>query len=567
MDEEDGNFLDPETAYASDLKGKRSASESAIKIDENTKDIGDSTRKQKRSASMVQPSSTKIYHVKEGDSLMGVAVKHGCTIGELRSINKLHSSQILCGQVLFVPEGGKKVGSNLNQPSLSASSTLTYDESLDGSEESLKSSAEGGSSKGNQHSSGILHRVPAMFITDGQGVVKGVMMISTHRIIFQPQMNDALVKERGIEAYQVNQRVSALFSVSINNDLINFGKEETPTSRDDSFVGVSAKGNGGRRGRFSSVTGTSDTKAEGEEEVADGSGSLSVSNPDLIEKNDATGSETQVTLGPFAKPKVSDLPKYIRLEFHSRKGFNNFWFAVKNEFLNDGLSATLESICLENEAKRYHVVEKDFEDPEIKGEISKTANGKAVQERHFFEDKLLFDESIGKPELLDESLFWTDELLTKFCKHLPPMLQRSNWKLIYSTAVHGTSINTLYRNSKKHAGPCVLCVLDEKGYVFGGFSSTHWQISQNYMGNGECFVFKLLPKFEVYEWTGENDFFMSGSPNALIMGGGEGRSAIWIHSYLRQGSSNATSTFGNPCMASSIDFGVQAIELWGIVDS
>ena len=133
--------------------------------------------------------------------------------------------------------------------------------------------------------------------------------------------------------------------------------------------------------------------------------------------------------------------------------------------LNDGLSKTLESICQENEARRYHLVDADFKDPEVLGEVSKNLNGEAVKQRQFFEDKLLFDETIGKAELLDDSLFWTNELLLKFCKYLPPSLQRCDWKLVYSTAVHGISINTLYRNSKKHGGPCVLSILDDKGYV------------------------------------------------------------------------------------------------------
>ena len=169
------------------------------------------------------------------------------------------------------------------------------------------------------------------------------MMISTHRVIFQPQMNDALVKERGIEAYQVNQRVSSLFSVTINLDLVSFGRESTIHSRDDSYVGSSANaGMNQRRSRFSSVPTFLDATAK----ESTGQQSLSASelpegNPEASSggQSDASlsgnglcgDSSLETTFGPYAKPRASDLPKYVTLEFHSRKGFNKYWFAVKDE--------------------------------------------------------------------------------------------------------------------------------------------------------------------------------------------------------------------------------------------
>ena len=120
---------------------------------------------------MVQPRSTQIHRVEEGESLVGIAVKHGCTAGELRTLNKLHSSQVLSGQILFVPDEESKlkererdmmegsVGDLRSAPASSSSSLNCVDES--GSSVTEEKS-------GRHQSSAILHRIPAMYITDGQ---------------------------------------------------------------------------------------------------------------------------------------------------------------------------------------------------------------------------------------------------------------------------------------------------------------------------------------------------------------------------------------------------------------
>ena len=51
---------------------------------------------------------------------------------------------------------------------------------------------------------------------------------------------------------------------------------------------------------------------------------------------------------------------------------------------------------------------------------------------------------------------------------MPSRFVYADWALLYSTAVHGISLNTFYANSAG-CGCCVLALKDESGNVFGGF--------------------------------------------------------------------------------------------------
>lgn len=107
----------------------------------------------------------------------------------------------------------------------------------------------------------------------------------------------------------------------------------------------------------------------------------------------------------------------------------------------------------------------------------------------------------------------------KIVDNLHGRFRISNWKLVYSTQVHGISLNTFY-SKLEDVGPNLVIIEDSKGYVFGGFASESWRIEPHYYGNGECFLFTLKPRFEVFHWTHKNKFFMCSRQNFFAMGGG-----------------------------------------------
>ena len=81
-----------------------------------------------------------------------------------------------------------------------------------------------------------------------------------------------------------------------------------------------------------------------------------------------------------------------------------------------------------------------------------------------------------------------------------------HWHLVYSTAVHGHSLSTLYELSGGDgevgggvSDGCLLVCRDSDGWVFGCWTSERWQRRDLYYGGAESFVFTWQPTFKVYE--------------------------------------------------------------------
>lgn len=148
---------------------------------------------------------------------------------------------------------------------------------------------------------------------------------------------------------------------------------------------------------------------------------------------------------------------------------------------------------------------------------------------------------------------------------LPARFSRFDWQLIYSTMRHGVSLQTLYAKCSAD-DPVVLVLRDDSGAVFGCYVSTGWHVAKHYYGNGEMFVFKLVPTVAVYKWSRENSLFQLASSDSLAMGGG-GNFALFLDSLLEHGSSRPCPTFNSPPLASNLQFAVVVLEAYKLVPS
>ena len=115
---------------------------------------------------------------------------------------------------------------------------------------------------------------------------------------------------------------------------------------------------------------------------------------------------------------------------------------------------------------------------------------------------------------------------------LPISLQQRHWALLYSSSVHGHSLSTLYHMAERHShghGPTLLVIEDDAGGRFGVFVTEQWRLSsKTYVGTGDMFVFTVRPRFQAFRWTGQNSFFVCGSDDALMIGGGGHGFALWL---------------------------------------
>lgn len=110
----------------------------------------------------------------------------------------------------------------------------------------------------------------------------------------------------------------------------------------------------------------------------------------------------------------------------------------------------------------------------------------------------------------ESSSIVTSTQMNTIASFLPPTHAAKNWVLTYSLRQHGASLSTLLaQNAKKTRSgqrmlvPCVILIEDSWGYVFGGFIAPLMQNKQGYYGNGESFVFSVVPTPRVHKWTGE----------------------------------------------------------------
>ncbi|KAM7513622.1 hypothetical protein LguiA_003205 [Lonicera macranthoides] len=171
------------------------------------------------------------------------------------------------------------------------------------------------------------------------------------------------------------------------------------------------------------------------------------------------------------------------------------------------------------------------------------------------------------PETSEPSLLMSERTRGSLYASLPALAQGRKWVLLYSTWRNGISLSTLYRRSMFCPGLSLLVVGDRKGAVFGGLVEAPLKPTnkKRYQGTNNTFVFTNIPGQPViFRPTGLNRYFTLCANDYLALGGGN-HFALYLDGDLLNGSSSASETYGNSCLAHTEDFEVKEIELWGFV--
>uniref|UniRef100_A0A3Q3W1L6 TLDc domain-containing protein n=1 Tax=Mola mola TaxID=94237 RepID=A0A3Q3W1L6_MOLML len=98
--------------------------------------------------------------------------------------------------------------------------------------------------------------------------------------------------------------------------------------------------------------------------------------------------------------------------------------------------------------------------------------------------------------LASSSMMCFNNLFQQLAAHMPARTQGYPWQLVYSTAVHGSSLKTLYRNMVGLDSPVLLVIKDLHKKVFGAFSSDPFRVSASCYGTGETFLFSFNSDFQ-----------------------------------------------------------------------
>ncbi|XP_069963631.1 nuclear receptor coactivator 7 isoform X15 [Bactrocera oleae] len=213
------------------------------------------TNERKKSSLPTIP--TKSYTVGNRDTLTSVAARFDTTPSELTHLNRLNSSFIYPGQQLLVPDksaakndsvsgsatGIDEKGSNA---SISGKSSpidrklSTTDEQNDENDilEGLRpgspkpghiervdsaKSTDNAQAEANKSDDPVITqrflKINVRHITDGQGVVGGVLLVTPNAVMFDPNVSDPLVIEHGPESYGVIAPMELVVNAAIFHDI------------------------------------------------------------------------------------------------------------------------------------------------------------------------------------------------------------------------------------------------------------------------------------------------------------------------------------------------------------
>uniref|UniRef100_K7G165 TBC1 domain family member 24 n=1 Tax=Pelodiscus sinensis TaxID=13735 RepID=K7G165_PELSI len=193
--------------------------------------------------------------------------------------------------------------------------------------------------------------------------------------------------------------------------------------------------------------------------------------------------------------------------------------------------------------------------------------------------------------------------------------------LLFTTLEHGCSLSRFYSHSEGHE-PTLLLIKTTAREVCGAYLSTDWSERRrrgtqlSFFGTGECFVFRLQPEVERYEWviikhpelavtaseqgtkspqvssvlssssihsdasdrlspflatrhfnlpSKTASMFMAGSNECVIIGGGDGQ-ALYLDADLNHGRTSHCNTFNNQPLCSE-SFQISSLEVWGFKDT
>ncbi|XP_038208652.1 oxidation resistance protein 1 isoform X5 [Zerene cesonia] len=169
------------------------------------------------------PIKTMTYTVRDRDTLTSLAARFDTTPSELTKLNRLATQFIFPGQTLLVPDKRKDGDKDSDGPSESGDNTS---ESTQGApsepaqeKEILDSlrpvSPEAPASNAPQR----FLKINVRHITDGQGVVSGVLLVTPNAVMFDPNVSDTLVMEHGPESYGVIAPMEYVVNAAIFYDI------------------------------------------------------------------------------------------------------------------------------------------------------------------------------------------------------------------------------------------------------------------------------------------------------------------------------------------------------------
>ena len=219
----------------------------------------------------------------------------------------------------------------------------------------------------------------------------------------------------------------------------------------------------------------------------------------------------------------------------------------------------------------------------ILARIIKLEEDRAMQDGDFDPAKMAPPRPLGLVQGQEGILAKSTAVRVNLASWLPMSLRLTKLDLVYSTNLHGRTLERFYSHVGKHRHTITLCQVLETNATIGMFASQAWHVSSHVYGDGECFLFRAQPDPVGYHWKPtpgviEDDDeteqtalltqFMVGRENFISMGGNpDGSSGLRLNEDLTKGESAAAEGFGNEPLAKGVGrmFEVGLVEVYRLV--
>lgn len=142
------------------------------------------------------------------------------------------------------------------------------------------------------------------------------------------------------------------------------------------------------------------------------------------------------------------------------------------------------------------------------------------------------------------------------------------WEMLY-TLKEGCSW-TRFESAVVDKGPTIFVLRDREDWIFGGYASRSWKLSNKFYGNGRSFLFRLYPTFKLFRPSFDDENFMflnyidDKLPMGLGMGGDLEHFGIWVNIDKPIGKChNLCPTFHEyECLSATSNFFYTDMEVW-----
>ncbi|KAM4692976.1 nuclear receptor coactivator 7 [Discoglossus pictus] len=220
----------PEKVSDEEKKKKRSQGKPLRRSEVKRYSAGENKNCEKKEKKMVmrKPLGTVEYTATGTDTLNSIALKFNITPNKLVELNRLFTHTIVPGQILYVPDTGlhsnvKDSRTNSGVPVSPLSSDAEFDKLPDAdlARKATKPIERVFSSTSEEEEPIVVKfvKINCRYITDGKGVVGGVMIVTPNNVMFDPHKSDPLVIENGCEEYGLICPMEEVVSVALYNDI------------------------------------------------------------------------------------------------------------------------------------------------------------------------------------------------------------------------------------------------------------------------------------------------------------------------------------------------------------